>query len=235
MTTKPISVSDHAAGRGTAIPRSPCPPGWRRPDAAAPPPVSRRPSHGPDRSRPCRPPGSRRRAARPSGRPCRPGGPGRYAASDGDDDAEDETDDRGRPGSRVRSRVDRFMPMAPMSFIRPTARPTPAPTPSDRADDAEQQRLDQHGPVDLPAAGADGPHQADLAGALGDQHREGVDDQEDADEEGDPGEAEHRVLHDVEEGADVLAVRVRGLLLRLAACTRPRPAPRRRSSSAARR
>lgn len=30
----------------------------------------------------------------------------------------------------VRSSVDSFMPMPPISFIRPTARPTPAPTPS---------------------------------------------------------------------------------------------------------
>ena len=72
-----------------------------------------------------------------------------------------------------------------------------------RADQAERQPFDQHHAGDLPAAGAQRAQQAELSGAGGDEHREGVEDQEDADHHGDAGEAEQGVGDDVEEGADL--------------------------------
>ncbi len=133
---------------------------------------------------------------------------------DGDDDTEEDADDRGGPGDGqiVRRQVHAHLPH---ELHESDGQAHARADAQHRAHDTEEECLDDHGLEDLAAVGADGAHQADLAGALGDQHREGVEDQEDADEEGDAGEAEHHVLHDVEEGADVLAVGVRGFLGRL--------------------
>ena len=47
-----------------------------------------------------------------------------------------------------------------------------------RPDQPHGRRLEQHRPVDLPARGAHGAQQRELPAALGDQDREGVDDDE---------------------------------------------------------
>ena len=85
---------------------------------------------------------------------------------------------------------------------QPDREPDAGGQPERGADQAEQQRLGEHRPADLPPVGAERAQQAELPGALGDQHGEGVDDQEDADQHRDTGEAEHHVLDDVEESAE---------------------------------
>ena len=60
--------------------------------------------------------------------------------------------------------------------------------PTADATDAEQQGLEQQAAHHLAPGGADGPQQGDLAGPLGDDHRERVPDDERADEQGDAGE-----------------------------------------------
>ena len=54
-----------------------------------------------------------------------------------------------------------------------------------RAEHAEHERLELHRPHHLPLGRAEGAQQRELAAALGDQDREGVDDQERADDQGD--------------------------------------------------
>ena len=74
--------------------------------------------------------------------------------------------DRSRPNVREQ-RADAHAPAAPR-----------APRPSVEPTSAEHERLEQHRPGDLPLGGAQGPQQRELAAALGDQDREGVDDEE---------------------------------------------------------
>src|SRR5262249_59361309 len=76
--------------------------------------------------------------------------------------------------------------------------------PDGGAGQAQQQRLSQHAAGDLPPVGADGAQQREFAGAGGDQHGEGVEDQEDPDEDGDAGEAEQGVGDHVQDRADLL-------------------------------
>ncbi len=57
-----------------------------------------------------------------------------------------------------------------------------------RGDEPDDDGLEQHRPEHLTAAGTDGPHQRHLLAALGDEDREGVVDDERADEQGDDGE-----------------------------------------------
>jgi hypothetical protein len=64
----------------------------------------------------------------------------------------------------------------------------PAEQSQGRTGEAQDQRLGQHRAGHLPAAGAQRPQQRELPGSLGDQHGERVQDDERADEQGDPGE-----------------------------------------------
>src|SRR5690606_6482422 len=143
------------------------------------------------------------------GDPAGPAG-GQVGGEDGDDDTEEQADRGGGPGDGE-VLGGQFHADGAHQLHQPDRQPDARAHAQQRADDAEEERLRQDRAVDLLAGGSDGPHQADLPGALGDQHGEGVDDQEDADEEGDAGEAEHGVLHDAHEALDVLLVLLRGL------------------------
>ena len=59
---------------------------------------------------------------------------------------------------------------------------------------------------DLAPVGAERPQHRELAGPLGDGDREGVEDQERGDEQGDPGEDQQRRLQEADELADVVAL-----------------------------
>ena len=90
----------------------------------------------------------------------------------------------------------------------PTARPMPRTKPITEATSADDRGLGEHRAGDLPARGADGAHQGELLGALGDQHGEGVGDQEDPDEERDAREAEQHLLEASSAPLDVLGLLV---------------------------
>ena len=60
----------------------------------------------------------------------------------------------------------------------------------ERGEEADDERLEDHRAEDLPPRGADRPQRRELARALGDGDREGVEDDERADEERDAGEDE---------------------------------------------
>ena len=78
--------------------------------------------------------------------------------------------------------------------------------PDGGADEAHGERLGDHRPVDLPAGGAQGAEQRELAAALRDQDRERVDDQEDADHQRDPGEDQQERLEEAEDLVERLLV-----------------------------
>ena len=74
------------------------------------------------------------------------------------------------------------------------ARIEPMTTPTQRPDDAEQERLAQDEPGDLAAGRAGRPQQAEFAGPLDERHRERVEDEERAGEQGDRGDERGRGL-----------------------------------------
>ena len=82
----------------------------------------------------------------------------------------------------------RSMPIAPNSDFSPAARAKPERQPDGRADQADDQRLEQHRPGDLRLGRAQRPEQGQFPGALRDDDREGVEDQEGADDQRDRGE-----------------------------------------------
>lgn len=82
----------------------------------------------------------------------------------------------------------------------------------DGRDQAHHGRFDQHRALDLAARGADGAQQCQLLGALGDQHGEGVGDQEDADEEGDAREGEQQLVEAAQGGLGLVGLLVRARL-----------------------
>ena len=81
-----------------------------------------------------------------------------------------------------------------------------------RGEQPDRERLDHHRGDDLAAVGAEGAQHRELAGALGDRDREGVEDQERGDEQGDAREDQQRRLEDADELADVVLL-VLGVLL----------------------
>ena len=89
--------------------------------------------------------------------------------------------------------------------------------PEHDADDADDERLGQHGGEHVATPGADEAQQRQLAGALGHGDREGVEDDERADEHGHEGEREERrgedgepVAHEPGVRRDLVAARARG-------------------------
>ena len=72
--------------------------------------------------------------------------------------------------------------------------------------EADRRRLEHDAGEDLATRGAERAQHRELAGALGDRDREGVEDQERADEQGDPGEDQQRGLDEAGELADVVAL-----------------------------
>ena len=77
------------------------------------------------------------------------------------------------------------MPSAPRNDLSAMRDPTPADEPEQRADDADDERLDEQRPGDLRAAGADRAQQRVLALTLGGADAEHVVDDEAADEQRD--------------------------------------------------
>jgi hypothetical protein len=120
----------------------------------------------------------------------------------GDDHADDVGPDDGRGGEREpgRRQVD-----AEELEQRPEPQGQPATGgQADRgADESDADRLAEHQARHLPAARPDRAQQRQLAGALGDQHREGVEDDERADKYRHGGEDEQEDPEDVEEPPDL--------------------------------
>ena len=79
----------------------------------------------------------------------------------------------------------------------------PAEDAEHRREEADHERLDDDGVEHLAARRAERPQQRELARALRDRDREGVEDQEAADEHGDAGEHEQRDREEAERLADV--------------------------------
>ena len=88
----------------------------------------------------------------------------------------------------------------------PFASASAADETDDRGEDADHERLDEHGAQDLPARGADRPHGGELPRALRDRDRERVRDHERADEERDAAEGEQEALEEAEERLRVARV-----------------------------
>ena len=84
------------------------------------------------------------------------------------------------------------MPAASKSAPRPRAKPRPRKRPATEAATPIGQRLRRHGAEHLAARGAEGAHQRELARALRDRDREGVEDDEGADEQRRAGEGQQR-------------------------------------------
>jgi hypothetical protein len=113
----------------------------------------------------------------------------RAGGQHGDHDTDDDPDQDGR--RRHDQRPVRDLPASEIDRgTRYGGHGGAEPEPGGRGNRAGQDRLDQHGPGDLPAGGADGPQPCEFPGALGGRHGEGVGNQEDTDEERDAGESE---------------------------------------------
>ena len=96
---------------------------------------------------------------------------------------------------------------------QPLASPTPANSPTTEASSPITRPSMHDRAHDLPARGAEGPQRRELARALGDRDRQGVEDHERADEQRDRAEAQQEVADDVDDDVGLLGVR-RGLLPR---------------------
>ena len=105
----------------------------------------------------------------------------------------------------------RSAPIALKSALMPAANRIPAASPATAPSDAEHERLDPDGREDLPARGAERAQHAELARALGDRDREGVEDLEGAHEQRDPGEHEQRDPQEAEVARDVVRLALRRL------------------------
>ncbi len=115
---------------------------------------------------------------------------------------------RSRPSSRSRS-------------SRPWPSRIPIPSPITDATDAHDERLEHDGPHHLTAGRAHGAQETELAGALRDEDREGVEDDEGTHHHADGREAEQRVGEEPEELAHRLAHLERRLRSRLHLVGRP--------------
>ena len=91
-------------------------------------------------------------------------------------------------GARIRSCALMSRPTRAIRLRIAIARPMPRPTPSVAPSRPIDERLEQHRPDDLPSRGPQGAEQRQLAAALGDQDREGVDDDVGAHDQRDAGE-----------------------------------------------
>src|SRR5829696_6373766 len=84
--------------------------------------------------------------------------------------------------------------------------------PESRGDDADPQRLHQHGGEHLPAGGTEGPQESVLAGPLGNGDEERVEDDEAPDQEGHDREHEHELAEEGEPLLDRVLVLLCGRL-----------------------
>ena len=101
-------------------------------------------------------------------------------------------------GSSCNEVLGRLKPAASIRTLSPLATPRPSPTPSAEAAAPSDDGLQRATSHDLAPGGADGPHQRDLSGALGDDHRKGVPDDEATDEQRDAGEDHEQDPHDLQ-------------------------------------
>ena len=106
----------------------------------------------------------------------------------------------------------RSAPKALNSVRRSAAVPMPSRKPTTPPTKPSSEPLVDDRPPDLAARRAEGAQQRELAHALGDGDREGVEDQEGAHEQRDEGEREQEGLQEPEVVADVLGLLVRLLL-----------------------
>ena len=83
-------------------------------------------------------------------------------------------------------------PIEPTQAAMPIARRIPRPTPNERADQADDRCLDEDERGQLCAGRAGSPQERQLADAFDDGHRQRVDDQERAGEQGDRGDQRGR-------------------------------------------
>ena len=103
-------------------------------------------------------------------------------------------------------------PIASNSALMPSAKARPPTRPRMAPIGADQQRLEDDRGEDLAARGAERAQQPELAHPLGDGDREGVEDQEGADEQRHAGEDQQRHLQEAEVVADLARLAV-GVLL----------------------
>ena len=122
---------------------------------------------------------------------------------------DDERDDH-RPGREDAVGGREVGPEALEQGLDPLREDHSESQPDERGEQPDDERLEDHGPEHLPARRADRPQRGELPRPLGDGDREGVEDDERADEECDAGEREQEVAEELRELAHVVR-----LLLRL--------------------
>ena len=116
----------------------------------------------------------------------------------GDHDADEQRDDDGA-GEHDRGRRREVEPDLAQQVEETDPEQDPHPEPDRRGHRADHERLEHHRPHHLTTGGTHGSQQTELAGALGHQDREGVEDDEGADHHPDGREAEQRVGEEAEE------------------------------------
>ena len=139
-----------------------------------------------------------RRDRRDLGRPQR----GDERRQHGDDDADDERGDDRAEGQRWCGVAHREHAADQTQQCR--RQPESGDQADERRDEPHDDRFEHGGSEHLASTGADGPQQRGLAGALGDDDRERVVDDEDRDEQRDVAEHRHERAEDVDESGDAL-------------------------------
>ena len=156
-----------------------------------------------------------------------------HRREDGGDHGDHDADEQARPRPCGRARTvevaGRSSPSSRSRSRSPTPSTIPDHQPEHRRHRADHERLEHDRPHHLPAGRTHGSQQPELAGALGHQDREGVEDDEGADHHADGREPEQRVGEEAEELAHRLADLERrlrrGLARRSPGRARPRCAP----------
>ena len=146
--------------------------------------------------------------------------PGRAPGGDqrreeGDDEGDERRETITVRASITRPVVGRSAPNAAKSACSPSATTKPPASPTIRADQPDRRRFEQHRGEDLPARGAERPQHAELRDPLGDRDREGVEDDEGADQHRDVAEDEQDRLQEAEVFADFFGAAVGAFLRRL--------------------
>ena len=124
----------------------------------------------------------------------------------GDDHADDDDDDD-RAGADLEGPVGELGPAGGEELLEQSGNAEATEQSEDRGEHADEASFQHDHAADLLGARSDGPQEPVLTGSLSDQGREGVVDDEGADEQHHDGEAEQDVAEDVDEVAEL------GLLL----------------------
>ena len=162
---------------------------------------------------------------------------GRREPGEQRDQGPDEQRDDDRPGGEDGLRLRQVEVERDEELVQPDREPEPGEQSDDRREQADHQRLQDHGAQHLPARRADRSQRGELARPLRDRDRERVEDHEGADEQGDAGERQQEVPDDRRERRDLVRVLARllgsgphrhGVTELLAGCWRraPRARPR---------